>query len=198
MRNHYHLLIETKHNNLSLIARQINSKYAQYFNREYKRVGPLWQGRFKNYFVYDEAYLYILFRYIEQNPIAANVTKEIGEYRWCASTFVLNNKHPNLIEGTELVNKELLELVGKSLNDNEQEKLEALQKSKYQKTDNETVRLKQIGLEEHFKKYENKKERNKRIMSAFKDGYTQSEIARYLGISGAGVSYVINNFKFDT
>ena len=42
MSNHYHLLIETKDENLSLIARQINSKYAQYFNREYKRVGPLW------------------------------------------------------------------------------------------------------------------------------------------------------------
>ncbi len=48
MNNHYHLLIETKLENLSLIARQINSKYAQYFNREYKRVGPLWQGRFKS------------------------------------------------------------------------------------------------------------------------------------------------------
>jgi REP element-mobilizing transposase RayT len=38
MSNHYHLLIETKHNNLSLIARQINSQYAQYFNKQYKRV----------------------------------------------------------------------------------------------------------------------------------------------------------------
>ncbi len=46
MTNHYHLLIETKSENLSLLARQINSKYAQYFNKEYKRVGPLWQGCF--------------------------------------------------------------------------------------------------------------------------------------------------------
>ena len=33
MSNHYHLLVETKRENLSLIARQLNSKYAQYFNR---------------------------------------------------------------------------------------------------------------------------------------------------------------------
>ena len=77
MTNHYHLLIETKSENLSLTARQINSKYAQYFNKEYKRVGPLWQGRFKNYFVYDEGYMYVLIRYIEQNPIKANMTKKI-------------------------------------------------------------------------------------------------------------------------
>ena len=50
MNNHYHLLIETKTKNLSLIARQINSKYAQYFNKAYNRIGPLWQGRFKNSF----------------------------------------------------------------------------------------------------------------------------------------------------
>ena len=73
MNNHYHLLIETKNENLSLVARQINSKYAQYFNRQYKRVGPLWQGRFKNYYVYDESYLYILLRYIERNPIKAKI-----------------------------------------------------------------------------------------------------------------------------
>ena len=65
MSNHYHLLIETKSENLSLIARQINSKYSQYFNKEFERVGPLWQGRFKNSFVYDESYLYILLRYID-------------------------------------------------------------------------------------------------------------------------------------
>ena len=33
MTNHYHLLLETKSENLSLLARQINSKYAQYFNK---------------------------------------------------------------------------------------------------------------------------------------------------------------------
>ena len=46
-----------------------NSKYAQYFNRKYKRVGSLWQGRFKNYYVFDKNYLYVLFRYIEQKRV---------------------------------------------------------------------------------------------------------------------------------
>jgi len=75
MTNHYHLLLKTNSENLSLLARQINSKYAQYFNKEYKRVGPSWQGRFKSWFVHDEHYLGTLARYIEQNPIKANMTK---------------------------------------------------------------------------------------------------------------------------
>jgi REP element-mobilizing transposase RayT len=42
MDNHYHFLIETTERNLSLLMRQINSKYSIYFNKQYKRVGPLW------------------------------------------------------------------------------------------------------------------------------------------------------------
>jgi REP element-mobilizing transposase RayT len=48
MDNHYHLLIETTSENLSLFMRQINSNYAIYFNKKYKRTGHLWQGRYKS------------------------------------------------------------------------------------------------------------------------------------------------------
>ena len=51
--NHYYLLIETFTANLSLIMRQINSKYSIYFNKKYNRKGPLWQGRFKSFYIFD-------------------------------------------------------------------------------------------------------------------------------------------------
>ena len=47
MDNHYHLLVETTSENLSLFMRQINGNYAIYFNKKYKRTGHLWQGRYK-------------------------------------------------------------------------------------------------------------------------------------------------------
>ena len=56
MSNHYHLLLENKNNNLSLILKQLNHRYTLYFNKKYNRVGTLWQGRFKSWFVYDEHY----------------------------------------------------------------------------------------------------------------------------------------------
>ena len=71
MPNHYHLLIETSTGNLSKFMRQLNMNYAIYFNKKYNRVGHLWQGRFKSWYVTDEAYLYTLMRYIEQNPLKA-------------------------------------------------------------------------------------------------------------------------------
>ncbi len=74
MDNHYHLLLETRQENLSLIMRQINSYYAIYFNKKESRVGHLWQGRFRSWYVLNEEYLYFLLRYIEYNPIKANLS----------------------------------------------------------------------------------------------------------------------------
>ena len=50
MDNHYHLLIETTRENLSMFMRRVNADYAIHFNKRYKRSGHLWQGRFKSWY----------------------------------------------------------------------------------------------------------------------------------------------------
>ena len=47
MENHYHLLIETPNGNLSKGMRELNGVYTQGFNQRYRRVGHLFQGRYK-------------------------------------------------------------------------------------------------------------------------------------------------------
>ena len=47
MDNHYHILLETKYENLSTYMRIVNSNYALYFNKKYNRSGYLWQNRYK-------------------------------------------------------------------------------------------------------------------------------------------------------
>lgn len=86
MNNHYHLLLKTNDENLSVTMQKINSRYSIYFNKKYKRVGPLWQGRFKSWFIYDEGYLQTLIRYIEYNPIKANITNTVSKYKWAMSS----------------------------------------------------------------------------------------------------------------
>ncbi|MFT7129884.1 MAG: putative transposase [Gammaproteobacteria bacterium] len=46
MSSHYHLLVETPNPNFSKGMKYVNARYAQYFNRRYKRVGHVFQGRF--------------------------------------------------------------------------------------------------------------------------------------------------------
>ncbi|HHC11196.1 MAG TPA: transposase [Campylobacterales bacterium] len=188
MGNHYHFLIETRYENLSLIARQINSKYAQYFNRKQKRVGPLWQGRFKNWFVYDDTYLYVLFKYIERNPIKAKITQKIGQYRWSSSSFILDGEYLKLLEGSKLFDKDIFYLLNSDLSSDEIKKLDIFQKTKYKYNNKKVIRLKQYSLEEHFLDTKNITERNKSIRNAIADGYKQSEIADYLGLSRTTIS----------
>ncbi len=60
--------------------KQVNSNYAIYFNKKYKRSGHLWQGRYKSWYIINQEYLYTLFRYIEHNPVKAKMAQNVGEY----------------------------------------------------------------------------------------------------------------------
>ena len=82
MSNHYHLMIETPQANLSRGMRQLNGMYTQRFNRAHKRVGHVFQGRFKSIIVDKDAYLLELSRYIVRNPVAANMVKAVGDWAW--------------------------------------------------------------------------------------------------------------------
>jgi putative transposase len=57
MDNHYHFVVETAEGNLSKGIRQLNGVYTQYFNRQYNRVGHVFQGRYKAILVEKETYL---------------------------------------------------------------------------------------------------------------------------------------------
>ena len=201
MDNHYHLLIETTTDNLSLFMRQINANYAIYFNKKYKRTGHLWQGRYKSWYIIKEDYLYQLFRYIEHNPIKARMSKIIGEYHFTLLATLLNNdqkvikcaEHSKLKK--EYHYKGIQELLEKPLSKQEQKILELEQKKKIIKTEHEFRQSKEIKLEKHFENTNTIYERNSSILKALEDGYTQAEIARYLNVSSALVSYVFRSYK---
>lgn len=82
MDNHYHLLLETPSPNLSRALRHLNGVYTQAFNRWHRRVGHLFQGRFKAIVVEKEPYLLELCRYVVLNPVRAGVVTDPGAYPW--------------------------------------------------------------------------------------------------------------------
>src|SRR3989338_590577 len=57
-------------------------RYAQYVNRVYRRSGSVWEGRFKASLIQAEDYLLTCYRYIELNPVRADMVRDPGEYRW--------------------------------------------------------------------------------------------------------------------
>lgn len=82
MGNHYHLLIETPLGNITGVMHYLNSTYTGYFNRKYKRVGHLFQGRYKGFVIEKERYLLSVSRYIQLNPVRAKMVKRPEDYRW--------------------------------------------------------------------------------------------------------------------
>jgi len=82
MDNHYHLLIQTPDGNLSKGMRQLNGVYTQASNRRHRRVGHLFQGRFKAILVDRDAYLLELLRYVVLNPVRASMVKKPGAWPW--------------------------------------------------------------------------------------------------------------------
>ena len=92
MDNHYHFLIETPQANIAKTMHYINASYAIYYNTKYRRVGPLFQGRYKSVLVEADEYLHYVSKYIHLNPVKAKKVKNPVEYKWSSCSYYLNNE----------------------------------------------------------------------------------------------------------
>ena len=82
MSNHFHLFLRTPEPNLSAGMHDLNSGYASLFNRRHRRVGSLFQGRFKAILVEDQTHAWELSRYVHLNPVRARMVVLPEEYPW--------------------------------------------------------------------------------------------------------------------
>ncbi len=83
MTNHVHLLASAERPYaLSLMMQYVGRYFVRYINRVYRRSGTLWEGRFRSSLVDTETYFLRCSRYIECNPVRAQMVRGPGEYRW--------------------------------------------------------------------------------------------------------------------
>lgn len=69
MQNHFHLLVYQIHEGaMSQLMRSVMTSYSIYFNRKYKRRGPLFESRYKASRINSDDYLMHISRYIHLNP----------------------------------------------------------------------------------------------------------------------------------
>ena len=83
MTNHVHILMTpARSESISLTMQSIGRRYVQYINKRYRRTGTLWEGRHKASVVDAENYLLACSRYIELNPVSANMVRRPAKYPW--------------------------------------------------------------------------------------------------------------------
>ena len=71
MPNHVHLLVkQLQEGGISKFMRKIGAGYGNYYNQKYKRVGHLFQGRYRLVHIENDKQFYTIFVYIHTNPVA--------------------------------------------------------------------------------------------------------------------------------
>ena len=200
MDNHYHLLIENSQENLSLFMRQVNANYAIYYNKKTKRTGHLWQGRYSSWYIHGEDYLYRTIKYIEFNPIDAQMVESIRAYPYTLGSLLLNGEAiPHCAEASMLVTQydaeDLAAYLEEPLSKEEIADLHT-QRKKIITIENKEVKHKEKKeLEYYFDESMSKESRNNAVYEAYMDGYTQLSIAKHLDLSDAMISIIIKKFK---
>lgn len=92
--NHFHLFLRSGTGGVSTFMRRLLTGYAVAFNRRHRRVGHLFQNRYKSVLVEEETYFLELVRYVHLNPLRAKVVKTmraLDAHPWTGHAVIMGN-----------------------------------------------------------------------------------------------------------
>ena len=72
---------------ISKVMQSVGRYYVQYFNYTYQRTGTLWEGRYRATLLDTDQYLLTCYRYIELNPVRAEMVENPANYPWSSYRF---------------------------------------------------------------------------------------------------------------
>ena len=93
MPNHYHLLVRSRHGNLSEAMRHLNGSYTRRVNRLHRWDGPVFRGRYRSQLVEDESALPVVLAYIHLNPLRANLVTRVDGDCWTSHAAYLGRTY---------------------------------------------------------------------------------------------------------
>jgi putative transposase len=85
MSNHWHLVLRPKNDgDLSSFMQWLTLAHAQRWRAAHHTIGhgPLYQGRFKAFAIEEDQHLLTVLRYVERNPLRANLIEKAEDWRW--------------------------------------------------------------------------------------------------------------------
>jgi len=88
MPNHFHFLLRIqKCHDLAELMHRVQLSYARYFKRSRTFVGHVFQERFRSPRISEESYYLQCGRYIERNPVKADLVNEAAAYPYSSAKF---------------------------------------------------------------------------------------------------------------
>ena len=98
MTNHVHLLLERQSDTVGAIMQRLLTGYSQYYNRRYRRVGHVFQGRHKAILCQSGGYLTKLVRYIHLNPVRAKMVAAAEDYPYSSHRAYLGIEPAGIVD----------------------------------------------------------------------------------------------------
>ena len=106
MTNHVHILASPEvETSIFKTLQSVGRRYVQYFNYTYKRTGTLWEGRYKLTVIDSDQYLLTCMRYIELNPVRADMVKKPNEYPWSSYAVNAEGKTSKMVKSHDVYRK---------------------------------------------------------------------------------------------
>ena len=88
MSDHVHLLAQVERGkDLPKLMQFLLQGYSRWYKTKYDYIGHLWQGRYKSPLIEKESYMLECGRYIERNPVRANIVNRPEDYPWSSYRF---------------------------------------------------------------------------------------------------------------
>lgn len=103
MPNHVHLLLESSDQPLAKLMQGLQQSYSQYFNLNHRKVGHVFQGRYKAIICAKDEYLLELVRYIHLNPVRAGMVKTPERYRYSGHRAYVESKAGHIIDPAKVL-----------------------------------------------------------------------------------------------
>jgi putative transposase len=108
---HVHLFVYDRLNHISDFMMKLHGDYAQYFNRDAKRVGHVFGERYNNKLVANDLYGKWLTRYIHRQAVEAKLVEDPKEYQWTSYRVYLGLEKSKFLKPDVI-----LEQFGKNIN----------------------------------------------------------------------------------
>ena len=86
MPNHFHLVLWPHHDgDLSRWMQWSLTTHVRRYHRHYGGSGHVWQGRFRAFPIQDDGHLLAVLRYVERNPVRAELVSHAEDWRWSSA-----------------------------------------------------------------------------------------------------------------
>jgi putative transposase len=95
MPNHFHMVLWPHHDgDLGRWMQWLLTSHVRRYHRHYQSEGHVWQGRFKAFPIQRDEHLMTVLRYVERNPLRANLVRRAEDWQWSSLPSRLGDAKP--------------------------------------------------------------------------------------------------------